>query len=91
MPSEAKKMALSVLGLGAGGGGVGLAADAAGTIAASRETTVTIAARRERKRLTGSSSKVTGTTVGRSGGAGQWAVLLQAAQCQVLADHDSAP
>ena len=30
MPSEAKKMALSVLGLGAGGGGTGFAAEAAG-------------------------------------------------------------
>src|SRR6187401_75164 len=69
IPSDAKRTAFSVLGFGAGGG-IGLAAEAPGTMAASRATTLTIVVRRERKPLTGISSQGDGHDRGLGGCAG---------------------
>ena len=56
MPSEAKKIARSALGRVGAGGGVG-AAEAAGTSAVIKAVALRSAIRRDRDRLTGSSSR----------------------------------
>src|SRR5262245_24976165 len=79
-PSEAKKTALSVLG--------GLAADAVGTTVTSSRMTLADASRRERERLTDSSSRATGMIAGRAGARGT--ATSSVGRSGVSSDRDNA-